>query len=43
MAMVVLHRGMRFKGEFEDEAENTNWLVKVQLCLCVAKNNFFFF
>jgi len=28
MAMVVLHRGMRFKGEFEDEAENTNWLVK---------------
>ena len=25
MAMVVLHRALRFKGEFDDEAENRNW------------------
>jgi small GTP-binding protein len=28
MAMVVLHRGLQFKGEMDDEAENRNWLVK---------------
>jgi len=28
MAMVVLHRGLRFKGEMEDEEENRNWMVK---------------
>jgi len=27
MAMVILHRGMRFQDEFEDE-DNRNWLVK---------------
>lgn len=28
MAMVVLHRGLQFKGEMDDENENRNWLVK---------------
>jgi hypothetical protein len=28
MAMVVLHRGLRFKGEMADEEENRNWMVK---------------
>eukprot|EP00027_Filamoeba_sp_ATCC50430_P012347 CAMPEP_0168564266 /NCGR_PEP_ID=MMETSP0413-20121227/13148_1 /TAXON_ID=136452 /ORGANISM="Filamoeba nolandi, Strain NC-AS-23-1" /LENGTH=871 /DNA_ID=CAMNT_0008595915 /DNA_START=32 /DNA_END=2643 /DNA_ORIENTATION=- len=28
MAMVCLHRGLRFKGEFADEKENRNWMVK---------------
>ncbi len=28
MAMVLLHRGLRFKGEMADEEENRNWMVK---------------
>jgi len=28
MAMVVLHRGLQFRGEIADEKENRNWLVK---------------
>ena len=28
MAMVVLHRGLQFKGEMADEKENRNWMVK---------------
>jgi len=28
MAMVVLHRGLQFRGEMDDEQENRNWLVK---------------
>jgi len=28
MAMVVLHRGLQFKGEMADEKENRNWVVK---------------
>lgn len=28
MAMVVLHRGLQFRGEMADERENRNWMVK---------------
>jgi len=28
MAMVLLHRGLQFKGEIADEKENRNWMVK---------------
>lgn len=28
MAMVCLHRGLQFQGEFEEEGENRNWVVK---------------
>lgn len=28
MAMVVLHRGLQFKGEMDDENENRNWVLK---------------
>jgi len=28
MAMVVLHRGLQFKGEMDDESLNRNWVVK---------------
>jgi len=28
MAMVLLHRGLQFKGEVADEKENRNWIVK---------------
>jgi len=28
MAMVILHRGLQFKGEMDDEKENRNWVVK---------------
>ena len=28
MAMVILHRGLRFQNEMDDENENRNWIVK---------------
>jgi len=28
MAMVLLHRGLQFQGEMDDEQENRNWVVK---------------
>jgi len=28
MGMVLLHRGLQFKGEIADEQENRNWMVK---------------
>jgi len=28
MAMVLLHRGLQFRGEMADEKENRNWMVK---------------
>ena len=28
MAMVILHRGLRFQNEMDDEKENRNWIVK---------------
>lgn len=28
MAMVLLHKGLQFKGEMADEKENRNWIVK---------------
>lgn len=28
VAMVILHRGLRFQNEMEDEKENRNWIVK---------------
>jgi hypothetical protein len=28
MALMCLHRGLHFKGEFDDELERRNWLVR---------------
>ena len=28
MAMVMLHSGLKFRGEFDDENENRNWVIK---------------
>jgi len=28
MAMIILHRGLQFRGEMDDEKENRNWIVR---------------